>query len=246
MPLLLWSLPADMPTPTPRILITRAKADSERFAELLEGVNAAIHIIPFFEVKTLHPPLDDTLKVDALLVTSQHAVPYAESWTSLKTKPCFVVGQTTQSRLEKAGFHVAYRAESAHELAVHITDVKPATLLYLRGQQISLDFRNVLPASINLHELIVYAMVPLSLNVEVLTSVLGKEEIILPLFSEQTARYVCNTLMHFSKNISIVAMSAAIANIVSHYSWKQVIISDAVHLQSVADRIMLLVHDRNP
>lgn len=229
------------------VLITREKEGAERFAGLLSSTDLRIHILPFFEVEQLTPIWPDVSRIDAVLTTSGHAVPALETCSALKEKPCHVVGAFTAERLCSAGFQkMAHIAPDAERLNQHLLQIQqPLSILYARGEQISFDFTSSLGnAGVTIHEVFCYRLThgtpdPLKLRAA-LTPSAG---VLLPLFSEQTAQHVCDTITHHEakacSHITAIAMSERIAESVAHFDFKSVVCSDAPDLQSLADKVML-------
>lgn len=231
----------------PLILITRIKEDSERFRSLLGSAKADIHIQPFFDVNMLTPPLENADDVDGLLITSQHAIAYLKHHAILKSKPCVVVGKHTRECLRKAGFkNITHCANSAAMMRDYLVGkTQPERLLYPRGGDISFDFKAAMKDSpIQLSEIITYEVAHIEPDMQKLAALLTpKTTIILPLFSVQTAQFVCESLLQlgeeiFQKSIA-VPMSTAIADAIGNYSWKKIAPSRSAGLQSVAKMVML-------
>lgn len=240
--------------PRPLILITRVKQDSERFERLLQGANAEIKIIPFFEITPLTPePIPSTETISTLLITSQHAVPYLSQLEIAKNTPCIVVGSYTKDSLKKAGFrNVVFCANSAAMMRDHLcAKTQPEHILYLRGNDISFDFKSTLQDTpLTLTEITTYDVAHIAPEAQQLKSLLEHQTtIILPLFSVQTAQYVCNALEMSDSGIIqktiAVPMSTAIADALSNHPWKKMTPSRSAGLQSVAKMVMLLCESAN-
>lgn len=117
-----------------RVLVTRAKEDSERTAQRLAALGHEALIAPVLRIV----PTGDLAPVglyDAAIVTSAHAVE-ALSFHARKSIPVFAVGERTADVLRMAGFSSVTAAEGdAVSLSSMIrSTLQPCSLLHVTGR----------------------------------------------------------------------------------------------------------------
>ncbi|MDO5613369.1 MAG: uroporphyrinogen-III synthase [Paracoccus sp. (in: a-proteobacteria)] len=166
--------------PLPTILLSRPRADSDRFAARLAGDPALaplpVLIAPLLRIEPV--PHDPALlaQADALLFTSAHAVPSAGAG---RGRRAWCVGGHTAAAARAAGFDVVEGPGDAAGLAPMIAPVV-ADLIHPRGRHIARD--------LGARGVVVYDQVPQAPPPQALDLLAGQAPVILPLFSPRSAR----------------------------------------------------------
>ena len=127
------------------ILILRAASDAVPMAESLEQAGYAPVLNPLIEhicAPNAQAELDAVNDVDALLLTSAHALDGLTLPDAIKALPCFCVGQRTAASALKAGVNDCEIFPSASALDVRIKESENHHPLYLRGEHITQPFEN--------------------------------------------------------------------------------------------------------
>jgi uroporphyrinogen-III synthase len=143
----------------PHLLLTRPCAEGKRTAAWLESAGFRVTLAPCLEIQTL--PARIVEKPNAVLLTSQHAVPALQALELPASLPVFTVGPATARAVRTLGFtRVDEDADHAPALVARVQQSLPAPagLLYLRGQDIRHDLTAVLTdAGYRVEDVIVYA-----------------------------------------------------------------------------------------
>ncbi|MGY6411395.1 MAG: uroporphyrinogen-III synthase [Alkalilacustris sp.] len=178
---------------TPVLLLTRPRAQSERFAAGLAGCLATLPrvISPLIEI------VPQTLAVDpepyaTLIFTSENGVASFAAQSGLRDRPAWCVGPRTAEAAAKAGFAVrSAEAEggTAEALIGALRVARPATpLLHLRGAHAVTDLAGRLTAEgLACGETVVYAQQECRPSAEALAALAGTRPVLLPLFSPRSA-----------------------------------------------------------
>jgi uroporphyrinogen-III synthase len=122
-----------------RVLLTREINDARHTALKLKAHGLIPVLAPRVVVESVTPPADDMV-YDYLIITSKHASRFAHGY---KYKELLKVGDGVFN--------------TAAEIAKYLAD-KKGKALYLRGEEISLDFKDIL-RQLSFSEYIVYKMV---------------------------------------------------------------------------------------
>ena len=132
-----------------RVLLTRPQAASERLAQDLVARGHEVLIEPLLTIEPLPGPPPDLAGVQALVITSAHAVP-ALAGTDPRL-PLFVVGQATAAAARAAGRRDVRVGEGdAQALARRIVrECRPAdgALLHLSGSEVRPELERDLTAA---------------------------------------------------------------------------------------------------
>ncbi|WP_051329171.1 uroporphyrinogen-III synthase [Geminicoccus roseus] len=133
-----------------RVLLTRPGEDSRRLADALAAQGHEVLVDPMLEIEPLAFARPDLSDVQAVLVTSRHAVPALASLGPLV--PVFCVGEATAQRVKAAGAGTVVAGPGdAVGLAATVRDrLSPAdgAVLHLAGTDIRPELRAVLEAHV--------------------------------------------------------------------------------------------------
>lgn len=195
----------------PLILLTRPAAASARFAARLTraGLAAEVLISPLQEVRFLDwrapgpPP-------DALVLTSQNGAEAARRAGLSGLAYC--VGDQTAEAARAAGFQAVSASGDARALAALIAATPRGRLWHLRGQEAAGDLSGSLrPAGFEVHEITCYRMSPTPLSDGARAALGASRDILLPLFSPQSALCAAEALAGATAPVTILALSPAVA-----------------------------------
>lgn len=117
---------------SPLILLTRPRAQSERFAKDLAGL-AETCIVPLQEIVGTGP-VPELGDIRGLIFTSENAVRFFVAGTATRNLTAWCVGQRTAQAAAAAGMRVEVADGSADALVAQIQSASPASpLLHLHG-----------------------------------------------------------------------------------------------------------------
>lgn len=135
------------------VAITRPREDALQQAALLESQGIRCFIVPMLEIEPLpeaseqlHAALAD--HIQAICITSKHALPALVAPTQAKHLPLFVVGEATAAAASALGFENVHISGGTAESL--LTDVRAhcrpeqGAILYARGKDITLDLASAL------------------------------------------------------------------------------------------------------
>ncbi|NVO22418.1 uroporphyrinogen-III synthase [Donghicola mangrovi] len=232
-----------MDRPVAKILITRPREGSERFAlELAQAMPCPMPVLisPVMEIA----PLPDLLPLDhvkGLIVTSQNGVDVLVQKTDRRDLPVYAVGARTTATAKEAGFKARQMGEDAEELVEAILRLGPKTpLLHLRGEVARGDVAQRLSThGILTREKVVYAQTPCNLTPEAISLLEGTSPVVLPLFSARSARLLAQQVSGGAPRY-VVAMSWAVASELPHGWAKTIIIASRPDSPAMADGVASL------
>lgn len=203
-----------------KIIITRPKEQAHHFVEQLCAKITDLNFCDFvFEpvltIKALKFDMPDFKKYDGVIVTSQHALKNLDI-SLIQNTSLYCVGQKCDG--------AKIRAASAHDLKNRIiTELlqKKARLLYLRGQEVSLDMAVALSrAGHYVDERIIYEAVGVDALNNVLVEQFQKGEIAaVTFFSKRSAEIFLHLagaaeIIPLMNDIKILCISDAVVNYV--------------------------------
>jgi uroporphyrinogen-III synthase len=125
------------------ILLTRPIEDSHRTAMALSKVGIASLIAPIATVE--HMVFDIPMaSYDGYCITSYHAL---RALATMPAAPCFVVGERLSHAINAMGYHCAASAPTIHALLplIHQKIEGWGRVLYIRGEEITLDIGRHVP-----------------------------------------------------------------------------------------------------
>tara|TARA_B100001989_G_scaffold252206_1_gene233501 strand:- start:3632 stop:4357 length:726 start_codon:yes stop_codon:yes gene_type:complete len=174
-----------------KVLITRPLPQALSLKSRIEGQMPSVEclIAPSLEIKTINAELPKD-GFEALIVTSINALAVIENQPFFDFfVPLFCVGQKTTEQARELGFKNIYTtAQNAQELCATIQKSKLKRFMYLRGENISFDFKQELP-NIKIDEHIVYdAKMAETLPSEIITALKGEKIDIITFFSKRSVQ----------------------------------------------------------
>ena len=201
------------PTTRPRLLLTRPKAGSERFARAARarlGEDWPITIAPLLETE---PTGADLPAANALIFTSEQAVAPVARSAAHAGMPVFCVGGRTAEVARQAGFAVQDTAPNAETLCAQILAAPDCgVLLHARGNESAFPLAERLNAEGRVaREAIVYAQKPQPLGAEARQLLAGTEPLLVPIFSPNSGRLLAATAADARAPLRVVAISEAAA-----------------------------------
>lgn len=224
-----------------KILITRPSCYAEESAAKLRECGYEVVVWPLLSVEFFDLHNINLNTYNAVLLTSQNAT--ASLIKSFAPNPIsvFVVGHKSADLLFRAGFqNVKQIFENAQQMFeflgnnqnFHSSVPSKLTMLYMRGEEISLDFKKAL-ASLNsnviIDEIYCYKMNKIHYTNDAVTDLISKNDIsVVFIYSQNSAKVLLNMLSdnfneviaHSIRQITVICMSAAIAKIVVDFSLK--------------------------
>lgn len=206
-----------MPAPEgPILLLTRPEAASHRFAATIRAAFAgelAIVVTPTMEIVFADAEIPPA---KGLIFSSQNALEAYLAQDRPEGRAAWCVGARTAEKLRAAGFDLRGWAETAERLLqVILTAKKPGPLLHLRGDQIAFPLADALnQAGIETNQVVLYSQRPLALTAEAQAALASGRDVVVPLFSPQTARNFLSQLAQpATARLVFVAISPAVARI---------------------------------
>ncbi len=173
----------------PVLLLTRPKAQSERFAaQLAPSVRDAVDIViaPLMEINMSYA--GDLQSYEGVVLTSENAA-RALSLSSMARMPAFCVGPRTAKVAQTAGFDTHVFGRDADQLVNGVAKMAPkGPLLHLHGTHTRVDVAGRLTAlGIPTEARVVYNQVSCSWPDKVINRMRNADRVIAPLFSPRTA-----------------------------------------------------------
>lgn len=190
----------------PRLILTRPRAQSERFASNQQA-NFEICIAPLFEIAYIGRP--DINGVDAVILTSENG---ARSQASLAGLIAFCVGPRTADVANARGAIARTMGGTAETLVETLSAEKPdGHLVHLRGKHARGDVAARLTAAgLHCDEQIVYEQVACLFPEDLANELASGSPDILPLFSPRSAQYFAAACPS-APNATLMCLSEAVA-----------------------------------
>ena len=179
----------------PVFLLTRPRAQSERFATQMRsvlGAQADIRIHPLQEIVTLAVPLD-LAGVGALAFTSENGVRAFAEQNPARDLPAFCVGDRTAAVADELGFAAHSASGGVGELADLISSRPPrpspeGRILHLHGQHKAGDLVSALRRKgLDAESCAIYEQRILAPQPDLAAVLNGNRPIIAPVFSPRSA-----------------------------------------------------------
>ncbi len=201
------------PTTRPRLLLTRPKAGSERFARQARarmGEDWPITIAPLLETEPTGAALP---AANVLIFTSEQAVAPVARSAAHAGMPVFCVGTRTAEVAQQAGFTVRDIAPNAEMLCARILAAPDCgILLHARGNESAFPLADRLNAQGRAaREAIVYAQKPQPLTAEARQLLDGTAPLLVPIFSPNSGRLLAAAAPDAQAPLRVVAISQAAA-----------------------------------
>lgn len=225
------------------LILTRPIARSKEFAAALSPrllARIRLHYAPLLEIVPLLPAPDLSLYRGVIFSSAAGAACVKSS----KALPAFCVGERTGREALDSGFEAQVSGSNADELVETIIRQRPdAPLVHLHGQHTRGDIaKRVSSAGIETVSLAVYKQNAMTFSTETLRLLAGSTPKIVPLFSPRTAQLFIEQVEQPPTNLQIVALSAAVADLIPSKWDARLHVADAPNaaaVDAVLMRIML-------
>ncbi|GAA5074744.1 uroporphyrinogen-III synthase [Roseibacterium beibuensis] len=192
----------------PLILLTRPKAQSERFARALRDRLGEVEVViaPLMEVVPLTAP-PEAAQARTLIFTSENAVPQAGAGAH---RVAWCVGRRTALAAQKAGFLPISVDGTADDLVARLAHERPeGPIWHLHGTHVRGDIAGRLEqAGIAVHEAAVYDQRTVTPDPAFLAG-LRRPGAILPIFSPRSAKLLAKAAGDRPPRLTLIAISVA-------------------------------------
>lgn len=213
----------------PRLLMTRARADSDRFlSELDPDFRNRLDIVyaPLIETRPICARVDLS-GLRGVIFTSANGVRAASALNIDPAGPCHCVGARTTEQASAAGWDARQAGANADDLVATLSKTRPdAPLLHLRGAHARGDIaRRLTQAGIATREQVIYDQI-LHPPGDPARKILAQDvPVIVPLFSPRTARQFADHAV-FQAPLYLAAMSQAVADAVNTLKYRKLLVAD--------------------
>lgn len=213
-----------------RLLLTRPRAQSERFALVCSkafGPDLRIVISPVQEIVLLQASLD-LMGLKGLIFTSENGVRAFAALSSIRDLPAFCVGPRTGETARAVGFAAMAGDGGTTALVDLITAAAPdGPLLHLHGENVAGDILSDLSArGISCHARTIYDQRELPLTAEATTLLSEPQKLLLPVFSARTARILSPAITGARADLQIAAISPAVADLLREHRNARIVVSE--------------------
>lgn len=227
----------------PNILLIRPQADAEADAAQLRQSGRQVVVAPVLEIRAVpyEPPQQ---AVQAVLLTSRHAVPALQQLTLPAQATIYAVGEGTRKALQN-GMTAAGQvvegggdAESLLSLVCHACRPDAGALLYLRGREVAKDLAAELFAlGYQVEECIVYAA-EAAQTLPLAISQLPEAVVIVPLLSARSASVLAELLHQAGRQAALaqweaVCISPAVADTARQHGFHRVFTADEPNREAI-------------
>jgi uroporphyrinogen-III synthase len=197
----------------PIVVLSRPKAQAERFAQRIDNLQANIIFSPIMEISNIQ--IEEMPPNEARLIfSSASAVSSASEQFDLSGRVGYAVGQSTAEELKAQGFRVLITAPDGARLLAAIAEEAPTSpLIHVSGNQMAVDLAAELSKLGHLaRSVCVYRQDPLPISEELVESLHGDAAHVFPLFSPRAANLLSRELGSFQCRapIHLVSMSKAV------------------------------------
>ena len=237
-----------------KVLITRHETTAINLGKILsrEGITTMreplLKIVPKFEPISVKG-------FQALIVTSANGSIALAKGTDYRRIPVFAVGGATAAIAIEAGF---IQVRNANGRVLTLTDIiiselnpEHGPLLYLSGENISVDIENILRAEkFKIHRQIVYRAVSAkALSASTMHALRKKNIDVVSFFSPRTAITFAKIiekkgLREIFGSLTAVCLSEAVADPIRNLGWQEVLISETPDQESLV-RSLCELRDRD-
>lgn len=205
----------------PIVLLTRPKAQSERFAAQIDREGAQIVIAPLMEITAV--AADFPAHDGDLVVTSENAL---RTLPDVYRKPGTVVwcvGRRTADVAQDLGFEAISADGNADDLYDLLMQREtPRPLLHLTGEHQASQRLQDIPG---LKQVVTYRQEALPPDPHVAEYLRGEVPLIVPLFSPRSARLFWQAYPTHQAEMHVVAISAAVAEACTETSATKIVIA---------------------
>jgi len=223
------------------ILLTRPRAQSERFAErVAERLGAGTVVIsPLLDIRFRRDP--PRLAGYAGVVLSSARTLELPGMVWPRGLPAWCVGPATAAAARAAGLHPRAVAATAEALAGQIVAARPAgRLLHMGGAELAFDLVAALAAAgIAADRAVVYDQPLTGLSAEALALLAGTVPVLVPVFSRRTAEALLPALLRARAPLCLAAISPAVADALAVQGAHTIDVADRPDAEAVLDRIAM-------
>lgn len=197
----------------PILLLTRPRAQSERFARLaVERFGSAVEVMisPILKIEPVAFHIPDAVKT--LIFSSENAVHAAAAHAKPRLL-AYCVGDRTAKVAENAGFNAISAQGDADALVKRIiSDAPQGPLLYLHGAVFRTDVAAALRAAgFDARAQVAYRQIPCPLSDPARDALKDDVPVILALFSPRSAALLSDAAQNAAAPLRIAALSANVA-----------------------------------
>ena len=180
-----------MQGPEPVLLMTRPRAQAERFVALLQDLCARFQVIysPLIDIR-FAGALPDLSGIATLVFTSANGVAAWQAAGGGRDLPCYTVGARTADAARAAGLQaISADGDAEALLALILTDPDAAPLLHIRGTHSRGNLAQRLSAQgLPCREAVLYDQPEIPLTAEAAKFLHGPHPVVAPVFSPRSAR----------------------------------------------------------
>lgn len=227
----------------PILLVTRPGAGAERFAARFRerfGDDWPIVISPLMRIGQIEA---DIPPADAVIFTSQHAVAGLAAREVGAGRVAYCVGQRTAEAARAAGFTPVTGPGDAQALGELIAAEKPrGRLLFARGEEVAFDLAKWLDtAGIETEQVVLYRQEPVPPSDAALAALKGDAPCLIPLFSPNAARRLCEILLVKTAPLWAATMSESVANACENPGFTAIQVAPRPDVEGMLDAIATLL-----
>ncbi|PTV95179.1 uroporphyrinogen-III synthase [Rhodobacter aestuarii] len=229
----------------PRLLLTRPRAGSERFARQFQarfGADWPITIAPLIEIEPTEAELP---AANVLIITSEQAIAPVVNAPGWAGKPVYCVGPRTSEVLRRNGFEVLGTAPNAQQLFALISaEPDPGPMLHARGNESAFPLAQKLNAAgRNVQEAVVYAQVPQPPSKELQELLDRAQPLLVPVFSPNSGRLFAAAAEGTYARLRVAAISEAAAQACSGLAHTELRVAAKPSAEGLIDALVALMRD---
>lgn len=204
-----------MTEPPPALLLTRPRAQSERFAAAFRAVlgdGPRVVIAPLLRIVPRAPAVDLN-GLAGIVLTSENGLLALDAGTVPAGLVAYCVGDRTAAAAEAAGVSAISAGGAVDDLIAMIRSAPPdRPLLHLRGAESRGDLGGALRAAgIELQSVVAYDQVPAELTAEAAALLVGTAPVVAPVFSPRSAALLSRAARNAVAPLHLAALSDAVA-----------------------------------
>lgn len=221
---------------SPSLLLTRPEGANQRFvAQLPADLVAQVQLVfsPLIDIQPV--PVEQHEAVQAAIFTSVNGVIYAPEGAG---KMAFCVGKRTAELAQTRGWQVTFSAPDAQTLKSYMISERPeAHFTHFSGVHTHGDICATLTeAGISSENVVVYDQIRRPLSASAISALLDQSPVIVPLFSQRTARQFADEILAQSLSLEhsqIIALSPAVAEPIASVSPNKVALAETPDAQAM-------------
>lgn len=201
-----------MQGPEPVLLMTRPRAQAERFVAQLQELGTRCQVIysPLMEIRFIGA-LPDLPDLRGVLFTSANGVAAWQAAGGRSDLPAYCVGEKTAQAARAAGHPAQSAGGNAESLLQMLLGTQPdGPLLHIRGTHGTGDLARRLSAhGLPCHKAILYDQPARPLNAAAQRALKGSDPVVAPVFSPRTARLLAQNMV--KAPLLVAGISQAVA-----------------------------------